>query len=58
MYNNHNECVRLESELYQQGQDIERLKKENVGFLKNKREAERKLREEVNIRLNILKLLQ
>ncbi|CAG8488244.1 4500_t:CDS:2 [Funneliformis caledonium] len=44
--NNHNECVRLESELYQQGQELERLKKENVGFLKNKREVERKLREE------------
>ncbi|CAI2192790.1 18395_t:CDS:2, partial [Funneliformis geosporum] len=44
--NNHNECVRLESELYQQVQELERLKKENVGFLKNKREVERKLREE------------
>jgi hypothetical protein len=45
--NRHNECERLESELYQQGQEIDRLKKENVGFLKNKREVERKLREEV-----------
>ncbi|CAG8573253.1 19970_t:CDS:2 [Rhizophagus irregularis] len=44
--NSHNECVRLESELYQQVQEIERLRKENVGFLKNKREVERKLREE------------
>ena len=40
--------MRLESELYQQGQELERLKKENVGFLKNKREVERKLREEVS----------
>ncbi|GBC07048.1 hypothetical protein RclHR1_07200006 [Rhizophagus clarus] len=44
--NSYNECVRLESELYQQTQEVERLKKENVGFLKNKREVERKLREE------------
>ena len=45
--NNHNECARIESELYERGQEVERLKKENVGFLKNKREVERKLREEV-----------
>ncbi|CAG8815729.1 22951_t:CDS:2, partial [Gigaspora rosea] len=44
--NHHNEYARIESELYQQGQEVERLKKENVGFLKNKREVERKLREE------------
>ncbi|CAG8596244.1 7987_t:CDS:2 [Cetraspora pellucida] len=44
--NHHNEYARIESELYQQGQEVERLKKENVSFLKNKREVERKLREE------------
>ncbi|CAG8723784.1 18029_t:CDS:2 [Gigaspora margarita] len=44
--NHHNEYARIECELYQQGQEVERLKKENVGFLKNKREVERKLREE------------
>ncbi|CAG8461167.1 8590_t:CDS:2, partial [Scutellospora calospora] len=44
--NHHNEYARIESELYQQGQEVERLKKENIGFLKNKREVERKLREE------------
>ncbi|CAG8586904.1 546_t:CDS:2 [Ambispora gerdemannii] len=44
--NNHNGISRIESELYQKEQEVERLKKENVGFLKNKRETERKLREE------------
>ncbi|RHZ44211.1 hypothetical protein Glove_750g12 [Diversispora epigaea] len=42
----HNEYARIETELYNQGHEVERLKKENVGFLKNKREVERKLREE------------
>ena len=44
----HNEFSRIETQLYQQGQETEKLKKENVLFLKNKREAERKLREEVD----------
>ncbi|CAG8467246.1 8905_t:CDS:2 [Diversispora eburnea] len=44
--NDHNEYARIETELYNQGHEVERLKKENVGFLKNKREVERKLREE------------
>ncbi|CAG8538629.1 2555_t:CDS:2, partial [Acaulospora colombiana] len=42
-----NEYTRIETEFYNQEQEIERLKKENIGFLKNKREAERKLREEI-----------
>ncbi|CAG8497786.1 15770_t:CDS:2 [Acaulospora morrowiae] len=41
-----NEYIRIETEFFNQGQEVERLKKENIGFLKNKREAERKLREE------------
>ncbi|CAH1765724.1 10013_t:CDS:2 [Entrophospora sp. SA101] len=44
--NNNNEYARLETELYQTSQELERLKKENIGFLKFKREIERKLREE------------
>ncbi|KAG9300525.1 hypothetical protein G9A89_002403 [Geosiphon pyriformis] len=44
--NQHNGIARLEAELYQQSQEVERLKKENSTWTKNKREAERKLKEE------------
>ncbi|KAF0488023.1 m protein, serotype 2.1 precursor [Gigaspora margarita] len=43
---NHNAYTRIESELYQQGQEAEELKKKKENFLKNKEEVERKLREE------------
>ncbi|CAG8494717.1 22109_t:CDS:2 [Dentiscutata erythropus] len=43
---NHNAYTRIESELYQQGQEKEELKKKNEGFLKTKQEIELKLREE------------
>ena len=43
----HKAYTRLESELYQQNQEVERLKKENAGYMKNKRETEKKMREEV-----------
>jgi len=42
----HKAYTRLESELYQQNQEVERLKKENAAYLKNKRETEKKMREE------------
>ncbi|CAG8474265.1 3550_t:CDS:2 [Paraglomus occultum] len=42
----HKDYTRLESELYQQNQEVERLKKENAAYLKNKRETEKKMREE------------
>ncbi|CAG8442364.1 4402_t:CDS:2 [Cetraspora pellucida] len=42
----HNEYARIESEFYQQGQEVEGLKKKNEDVLKNTQEIEQKLKEE------------
>ncbi|CAG8829047.1 25316_t:CDS:2, partial [Racocetra persica] len=44
--NHHNEYARIESELYQQGQEVEGLKKKNHNVLKNTQEIEQNLRKE------------